>query len=154
MQLDLIVCNQCYWGHSLRTKTQRALSGAFYAICFFSMVSVYLLICLFTFLLLQGDMNDWVAFMHGEALIALFFIYLTTAVIGISLTLFFKKELQILNAPYKVLVISFLLTIIIGISVFTYLNFSATQENYAWMHDGLLYQQMGAILFNEPRIHR
>ncbi|MBN1244807.1 glycosyltransferase family 39 protein [Candidatus Bathyarchaeota archaeon] len=88
-------------------------------------------------------MNDWIAFMHGEASIALFFIYCIAGVVGISLTLFFKKELHLLNASHKVIAVSFLLTTIIGVSVFTYLNFSATQENYTWMHDGMVYQQMG-----------
>jgi 4-amino-4-deoxy-L-arabinose transferase-like glycosyltransferase len=88
-------------------------------------------------------MGDWSAFMRGEASITLFVIYCLVGVVGISLTLLFKKALRILDAPHKVLAVSFLLTIIIGCSVFTYLNFSATQEHYNWMHDGLLYQQMG-----------
>ena len=64
-------------------------------------------------------------------------------VVGISLTLFFKKELHLLNASHKVIAVSFLLTTAIGVSVFTYLNFSATQEIYAWMSDGMTYQQIG-----------
>jgi len=74
-------------------------------------------------------------------------------VVGISLTLFFKKELRILEAPHKVVAVSFLLSTIVGFSVFTYLNFSSTQENYAWMHDGLHYQRMGqSFLINHEFI--
>ena len=98
-------------------------------------------------------MGDWIAFMHGEASIALFVIYCLVGVVGISLLLLFKKELRILDATRKVLAVSFLLAIIIGSSAFTYLNFSATQENYDWMHDGLLYQQMGqSLLLNHEFI--
>jgi hypothetical protein len=88
-------------------------------------------------------MNDWVAFMGGEASMGLFNLYCAVGVAGISAVALLKKELRILEAPSKVLAVSFLATIIIGCSVFTYLNFSATQANYDWMHDGLLYQQMG-----------
>jgi hypothetical protein len=116
-------------------------------------IFVYLLVCLFAFLLLQGDMNDWIAFMHGEASITLFFIYCMAAVFGTVVTLFFKDELRILKVPHKVLVGSFLLVTIIGFSVFTFLNFSATQENYTWMHDGLHYQRMGeSFLINQEFI--
>jgi hypothetical protein len=98
-------------------------------------------------------MEDWIAFMHGEASMALFIIYCLASVVGISLTLFFKKGLRILDAPRKVLVVSFLLAIMVGSTVFTYLNFTATEENYNWMHDGLLYQQMGqSFLLNHEFI--
>jgi len=88
-------------------------------------------------------MNDWVAFMGGEASMGLFTLYCAVGIAGISAVALLKKELGILDAPGKVLAVSFLATIIIGCGVFTYLNFSATQENIDWMHDGLLYQQMG-----------
>jgi hypothetical protein len=81
--------------------------------------------------------------MGGEASMGLFTLYCTAGVAGISAVALLKKELRILDASNKVLAVSFLATIIIGCSVFTYLNFSATQANYDWMHDGLLYQQMG-----------
>ena len=55
----------------------------------------------------------------------------------------FKKDAYILKAPRKLVIIAFLTTIIIGWSMFTYLNLTATQANYDWMHDGWLYQQMG-----------
>jgi 4-amino-4-deoxy-L-arabinose transferase-like glycosyltransferase len=106
-------------------------------------VCIYLLASLFTFLFVQGDSGDWVAFMHGEASMTLFFLYCIVGIIGTSLTLLFRKKLRILDAPKKVLTASFLLSILIGCGTFTYLNFTATQENYDWMHDGLLYQQMG-----------
>ena len=81
--------------------------------------------------------------MHGEASMTLFFVYCIVGAIGTSLTLLFRKKLRILDASKKILMASFLLAIIIGCGTFTYLNFTATQENYDWMHDGLLYQQMG-----------
>jgi hypothetical protein len=106
-------------------------------------VCVFLLFALFAFLLLQGDMNSWVAFMGGEASMALFYIYCAVGVAGILTVTLLKKELRILEAPNKILAVSFLATIFIGWGVFTYLNYSATQANYAWMSDGLVYQQMG-----------
>ena len=139
--------------HSSRTKIQHVHAGL--STLFFSsiVVCVYLLICLFTFLLLQGDMNDWVAFMHGEASIAIFFIYCIAGVVGISLTLLLKKPLRILNTSHKVVTVSFLIATIVGFSVFTYLNFSAMPENYSWMHDGLHYQRMGqSFLINHEFI--
>ncbi len=107
------------------------------------MVCLFLLAALFAFLVLQGDMNNWVAFMGGEASMALFILYTIVGVAGIILIAILKKELRILDAPSKVVTLAFLSTIIIGCSVFTFLNFSATQTQYDWMHDGLVYQQMG-----------
>lgn len=123
-------------------KTRHVVTGHFR---FFAPIIVcfFLLAALFAFLLLQGDMNSWVAFMGGEASMGLFNLYCLFGVAGICAVALWKKKLRILDAPNKVLAVSFLTTIIIGCSVFTYLNFSATQANYAWMHDGLLYQQMG-----------
>ncbi len=113
----------------------------------------YLVICLFTFLILQGDLNNWVAFMDGRASIALFFLYSMFGVVGTGITLIFKKELKILENSRKVLIASFLLATIIGSSVFAYLNFSSTQANYDWMADGLAYQRMGqSVLINHEFI--
>jgi hypothetical protein len=116
-------------------------------------VCIFLLICLFAFLFLQGDMNDWIAFMHGEASMFLFVSYCIAGIIGICITFFFKKKIRILEANNKVLIASFLAAIIIGTCTFTFLNFSATEENYNWMHDGLVYQQMGqSFLLNHEFI--
>ncbi|MCW4002622.1 MAG: glycosyltransferase family 39 protein, partial [Candidatus Bathyarchaeota archaeon] len=107
------------------------------------LVCVFLLAALSAFLLLQGDMNDWVAFMGGEASRGLFAVYCTVGVAGISAVALLKKELRVLDAPSRVFAASFLVTISVGCGVFTYLNFSATQAHYEWMHDGVVYQQMG-----------
>jgi hypothetical protein len=116
-------------------------------------VCAYLLACLFVFLILQGDPNDWRSFMGGEASMALFGLCSIVGVVGISVAFFFKRTLRILEAPRRIITVTFLAAIIIGVAVFTYLNFSATQENYDWMHDGLLYQQMGqSFLLNREFI--
>jgi len=81
--------------------------------------------------------------MGAQASMALFGLYSLATLVGIIGIMVLKKETNILKASTKILIITFLATIIIGLSVFTYLNFTATQENYEWMHDGLLYQQMG-----------
>jgi len=106
-------------------------------------ISVYLLTGLFIFIFLQGNMNDWVSFMGSNAAMALLDVYIVAGVLGIVLTLFLKKDLNLLAAPRKILTISFLIAIIVGACAFTFLNFTSTQANYDWMHDGLLYQQMG-----------
>ncbi len=106
-------------------------------------VCLTFLIELFAFLYLQGDMNSWIAFMGGEAPMGLFNLYCIIGIGGIFTVALLKKQLRILDAQKRVLVASFLATIIIGFSVFTFLNFSATQANYGWMHDGIIYQQMG-----------
>jgi len=107
------------------------------------MVCAYLLLCLFAFLAYQGNLNDWVAFMHSEASMALFGLYTIIGVAGIGATLLFKKgELRILEAPGKAVNAVFLLAIIVASIVFAWLTFSATPEHYSWMHDGLTYQQM------------
>ena len=103
----------------------------------------FLLICLFVYLILQGDMQDWPSFMGGEASMALFSLYSIIGVAGFIITLFLKKEVNIFKSPRKLLKITFVTSIIIGLGVFTYLNFTASEVNYDWMHDGLLYQQMG-----------
>lgn len=104
---------------------------------------LFCLTCLFTYLILQGNMQDWRSFMGGEASMALLGLYTLAGVAGIAAMFLLKKEANILEAPRKLLTITFLATIIIGFGVFTYLNFTATEANYDWMHDGLLYQQMG-----------
>ncbi len=106
-------------------------------------ICIFLLTCLFTYLILQGDLQDWRSFMGGEASMALIGLYSVAGVGGIVATLLLKKDAHVLEAPRKLLTITFLATIIVGWGVFTYLNFTATQANYDWMHDGLLYQQMG-----------
>lgn len=81
--------------------------------------------------------------MGGEASMGLIGLYSAAAVTGFVAVFFLKKEIRILESPRKLVTIVFLVTIIVGFGVFTYLNFTATEENYNWMHDGLLYQQMG-----------
>jgi hypothetical protein len=106
-------------------------------------ICIFLLSCLFVYIILQGNMQDWVSFMHGEASMALFGFYSVASVAGIMAVFLFKKDAYILKVPRKLVIIAFFATIIIGWSMFTYLNLTATQANYDWMHDGLLYQQMG-----------
>jgi len=106
-------------------------------------VCLFLLTCLFIYLILQGNMQNWIDFMGAQASMALFGLYSLATLVGIIGIMMLKKETNILKASTKILIITFLATIIVGLSVFTYLNFTTTQENYEWMHDGLLYQQMG-----------
>ncbi len=62
---------------------------------------------------------------------------------GVCVTFLLRKRLDLLSAPRRVLVASFLLAIVAAFAVFTYLNFTATQANYCWLNDGLIYQEMG-----------
>ena len=105
-------------------------------------VCVYLLFGLFAFLYLQGDMNDWYAFMRNDASVTLFATYCVTGVVGLASIILLKKGPNLLKAPQKILTASFLVIIIAGICAFTYLNCQVTQENYLWMNDGLVYQRM------------
>jgi len=105
-------------------------------------VCAYLLAGLFVFVLLKGDMNDWYALMRNDAEVALFALYCVVGVAGMGLVFLLKKGTSILCASKRVLTASFLIAIIVGSCVFTYLNFSATQDNYVWMNDGWVYQQM------------
>lgn len=104
---------------------------------------IFLLTCLFSYIILQGNMQDWISFMGGEASMALFGLYSLVAFVGIAAIVFFKKNIDILKVSNKSLSIIFLVTIIFGLVAFSFLNFTSTQENYDWMHDGLLYQRMG-----------
>lgn len=114
---------------------------------------IFLLTCLFSYIILQGNMQDWILFMGGEASMALFGLYSLATFAGIVTMFFLKKENNILKDPNKELSIIFLVAIIIGLATFSYLNFTSTEENYNWMHDGLLYQQMGqSWLFNQEFI--
>jgi hypothetical protein len=105
-------------------------------------ICIYLLVGLFAFVLLKGDMNNWYAFMRNDAEVALFAMYCVIGVVGMGLVILLKKGLNLLGVSKRVLVASFLIAIIVGTCVFTYLNFSATQDNYAWMNDGWTYQRM------------
>src|SRR3972149_4735238 len=71
-------------------------------------VCTYLLVCLFVFLILQGDPNDWRSFMGGEASMALFGLYSVVGVVGISATFFFKRTLRILESPRRIMTVTFL----------------------------------------------
>jgi len=106
-------------------------------------ICVYLLVGLLLFIVLQGNMNNWVAFMGSNESMALLGVYAVAGAFGIGFTWFLKKEPDILAAPHKILVTSFLLAVIVGACMFTYLNVTVTQANYAWMNDGFTYQQMG-----------
>jgi hypothetical protein len=112
-------------------------------------VCLYLLTSLFIFIFLQGDLQNWYAFMRNDASVALFSLFCTTGVLGTIVVILLKRDIRILDGLPKILRISFLLTTIIGFSVLTYLNFSATEENYAWMQDGLVYQQMGQSFLSQ-----
>ncbi|MFC1487168.1 ArnT family glycosyltransferase [Thermoproteota archaeon] len=105
-------------------------------------VCVYLLFGLFAFLYLQGDMNDWYAFMRNDASVTLFTTYCVTGIIGLASIMLLKRDPNLLKAPHKILTASFLVIIIAGVGAFTYLNFRVTQDNYLWMNDGLVYQRM------------
>jgi hypothetical protein len=106
----------------------------------------YLLVGLFLFIFLQGNMNDWEAFMGNDDAMALLGVYAAAGALGIGFTWLLKKDPDLLAAPRKTLVMSFLIAIIVGACTFTYLNFTATQANYAWMNDGFEYLQMGQSL--------
>jgi 4-amino-4-deoxy-L-arabinose transferase-like glycosyltransferase len=109
-------------------------------------VAAYLLVGLSLFLFLQRNLNDWVAFMQNDAAMATFGVYAAVGVLGLGLTVLQKKNPDILSASPKILYASFLVVLIVAFSAFTYLNFTATQDNYAWLSDGLLYQKMGLSL--------
>lgn len=116
-------------------------------------VCIYLLFGLFTFFIIKGDPSDWYALMRNDAEVALFAIYCIIGVIGACTVLVFKKVPNLMGSSNKTLKTAFLITIIISTFVFTYLNATATQINYEWMNDGLVYQQMGqSFLANQEFI--
>jgi hypothetical protein len=124
------------------TKAKNALVTRF-NILLPILICAYLLFGLFTFVILKGDPSDWYALMRNDAEVALFAIYCFVGIVGAGAVFFFKKGPNLLGLSKKSLTASFLIAIIVGIAVFTYLNFTATQINYEWMHDGLVYQEMG-----------
>ena len=81
-------------------------------------ICIFLLSCLFVYIILQGNLQDWISFMHGEASMALFGFYSVASVAGIMAVFLFKKDAYILKAPRKLVIIAFLTTIIIGWSMF------------------------------------
>jgi hypothetical protein len=106
-------------------------------------VCLYMLFGLFAFLYLQGDMNDWYAFMRNDAHVTLFATYFLAGVLGSVSMLLLRKGPNLLNAPKAVLFASFMITIFAGVAAFTYLNYQATPDNYSWMNDGMVYQRLG-----------
>jgi 4-amino-4-deoxy-L-arabinose transferase-like glycosyltransferase len=127
---------------ALKSRTTHSLNKHFR--CFLPVIiCIYLLVGLLLFVILQGNMNSWVSFMESNGAMALLGVYAVAGVLGIGLTWFLKKDPDLLAAPRKILVTSFLLAIIVGACMFTYLNFAVTQANYVWMNDGFTYQQMG-----------
>jgi 4-amino-4-deoxy-L-arabinose transferase-like glycosyltransferase len=87
-------------------------------------------------------MNDWYAFMRNDAHVTVFATYFLAGVIGSASVILLRKGPNLLKAPQKVLTASFFITIVVGLCAFTYLNCQATQENYSWMNDGLVYQRI------------
>lgn len=110
-------------------------------VCVF--VCSYLLFGLFVFLYLQGDMNDWYAFMRNDAHVTLFATYCATGIVGLGSVILLRKGPNLLRTPQRLLAVSFLIIIIVGVGAFTFLNYRVTADNYLWMHDGLVYQEMG-----------
>jgi hypothetical protein len=98
---------------------------------------------LLLFVFLQRDLNDWIAFMQNDAAMALFGLYVVVGLLGVGFTVLLKKSPNILSASPKILAASFLVAIVVSATVFTYLNFTATQANYQWLNDGYIYQEMG-----------
>ncbi|HLN44808.1 MAG TPA: glycosyltransferase family 39 protein [Candidatus Sulfotelmatobacter sp.] len=126
---------------TLRDRLQQNLDKHFPA--FVSIfVCLYILFGLFAFLYLQGDMNDWYAFMRNDAHVVLFATYFLTGIVGSALIVLLRKGPNLLNAPKRILTVSFFVMIIVGLAAFTYLNIYATQDNYSWMNDGLVYQRI------------
>jgi hypothetical protein len=106
-------------------------------------VCLYVLFGLLAFLYLQGDLNDWYAFMRNDAYVTLFATYCVAGVLGSASILLLKKGPNLLSAPQKVLTAGFLVIILAGVCAFTYLNYEATPDNYSWMNDGMVYQRLG-----------
>jgi hypothetical protein len=116
--------------------------GKHFAVLVSVFVCLYMLLGLFAFLYLQGDMNDWYAFMRNDAHVTLFATYFGAGILGSAWIMLLRKGPRLLQAPKKVLTASFLIVIIVGVCTFTYLNCQATQDNYSWMNDGLVYQRI------------
>jgi|WetSurMetagenome_2_1015567.scaffolds.fasta_scaffold03217_6 4-amino-4-deoxy-L-arabinose transferase-like glycosyltransferase len=112
-------------------------------------VATYLLIGLSLFLLLQRNLNDWVDFMQNDAAVASFGVFAVVGIVGFGLVFLLKKKPDILSASPKILKATFLLVLMVAAGTFTYLNFTSTQDNYAWLSDGLLYQKMGLSLLSD-----
>ena len=112
--------------------------------CFLPVIiCVYLIVGLLLFVVLQGDLNSWVSFMGSTDAMALLGVYFVAGALGIGVVWFLKKDPDLLASPRRILVASFVAALLVGVCVFTYLNVTATQAQYAWMNDGFTYQQMG-----------
>ena len=129
---------------SLRNLGNKALGSLskYWSFLLPVLVCVYLLFGLIVFVVLQGNFNDWYAFMRNEAVVTLFTLYCVVGVLGMGAILLLKRNPKLLGASHKALVASFLVAIVVGTCVFTFLTFTATPDNYSWMNDGLVYQQM------------
>ncbi len=106
-------------------------------------VCLYELFGLLAFLYMQGNLNDWYAFMRNDAYVTLFATYFVAGALGSASVLFLKKGPKLFDAPQKVLAAGFLLIIFVGGCAFTYLNYEATPDNYSWMNDGMVFQRLG-----------
>jgi hypothetical protein len=80
--------------------------------------------------------------MRNDAHVTLFATYFLAGIVGSASILFLKKGPNLLTAPQKVLTASFLVIIVAGVGVFTFLNYQATPDNYSWMNDGMVYQRI------------
>ncbi len=70
-------------------------------------------------------------------------IYNIVGIVGFTLIFVFKKDLNLLLCSKKSLTHCFLAAIIVGLCMFTFLNFTSTETNYLFLHDGTIYKQLG-----------
>ncbi|MCW4025536.1 MAG: glycosyltransferase family 39 protein [Candidatus Bathyarchaeota archaeon] len=70
-------------------------------------------------------------------------LYTGVGLVGFTLVFLFKKDLNLLSCPKKVVAACFLAAIIVGVCVFTFLNFSSNEANYLFLHDGTIYKELG-----------
>lgn len=105
-------------------------------------VTVYFLFGLLMYMFLQGDLNDFDAFMRNDAVANLLVLYLVVGAVGLTAVMLFKRSPNLLGSSRRTMVTCFLIAIIVGTGVFTFLTFTATEANYVWMHDGVVYRQM------------
>jgi len=107
------------------------------------MLVIYLLFGLVIYMVLQNDLNNFDWFMRNDAAVSIFVLYSVVGVVGFGLLLLFRRGTNLLGTSQKMLAACFVILILAGVCIFTFLTFTSTQTNYTWMHDGLIFQQMG-----------
>jgi 4-amino-4-deoxy-L-arabinose transferase-like glycosyltransferase len=91
----------------------------------------------------MGNLDDWMLFMANTNSLVTLGLYTVVGIVGFTLVFLFKKDLDLFSCSKKIVAVCFLATIIVGVCVFTFLNFTSNEANYLFLHDGVIYKELG-----------